>query len=54
VLCLPTALKVEDVHLRMTGQSKIGYVNIYKELFRLARLTQIGIGGVIQQSIDLP
>lgn len=25
VLCLPAALKVEDVHLRMTGQLKIGY-----------------------------
>ncbi len=24
VLCLPAALKVEDVHLRMTGQLKIG------------------------------
>ena len=27
VLCLPSALKVEDVHLRMTGQSKVGYVD---------------------------
>lgn len=26
VLCLPSSLKVDDVHLRMTGQSKIGYV----------------------------
>ncbi|KAF4629187.1 hypothetical protein G7Y89_g8957 [Cudoniella acicularis] len=25
VLCLPAALKVEDVHLRMTGQLKIGW-----------------------------
>jgi arrestin-related trafficking adapter 4/5/7 len=24
VLCLPSALKVEDVHLRMTGQLKVG------------------------------
>jgi hypothetical protein len=24
VLCLPAALKVEDVHLRMTGQLKVG------------------------------
>lgn len=24
VLCLPSALKIEDVHLRMTGQSRIG------------------------------
>ncbi len=26
VLCLPSALKVEDVHLRMTGQFKVGLV----------------------------
>ena len=26
VLCLPAALKVEDVHLRMTGQLKVGSV----------------------------
>jgi hypothetical protein len=24
VLCLPSALKIEDVHLRMTGQLKVG------------------------------
>lgn len=24
VLCLPSSLKVEDVHLRMTGQLKVG------------------------------
>lgn len=24
VLCLPSALKVEDVHLRMTGHLKLG------------------------------
>jgi hypothetical protein len=24
VLCLPAALKIEDVHLRMTGQLKVG------------------------------
>lgn len=24
VLCLPAALKVEDVHLRMIGQLKVG------------------------------
>ncbi len=24
VLCLPAALKVEDMHLRMTGQLKVG------------------------------
>lgn len=24
VLCLPSALKVEDVHLRMIGQLKVG------------------------------
>jgi hypothetical protein len=27
VLCLPAALKVEDVHLRMTGQMKLAYVS---------------------------
>jgi hypothetical protein len=26
VLCLPSALKVEDVHLRMTGHLRVGYV----------------------------
>lgn len=26
VLCLPAALKVEDVHLRMTGHLKLGLV----------------------------
>jgi arrestin-related trafficking adapter 4/5/7 len=26
VLCLPAALKVEDVHLRMTGHLKLGFV----------------------------
>lgn len=26
VLCLPHGLKVEDVHLRMTGTAKVGYV----------------------------
>lgn len=26
VLCLPVALKVKDVHLRMTGKLVIGYV----------------------------
>lgn len=25
VLCLPSALKVEDVHLRMTGHLRVGY-----------------------------
>jgi hypothetical protein len=25
VLCLPAALKVEDVHLRMTGHLKLGF-----------------------------
>jgi hypothetical protein len=28
VLCLPSSLKVDDVHLRMTGTSKIGYVEM--------------------------
>jgi hypothetical protein len=40
VLCLPSALKVEDVHLRMTGQSKIGYVDIHKPLVYTTKLTQ--------------
>jgi hypothetical protein len=53
VLCLPSALKVEDVHLRMTGQSKIGYVDIHKPLIYTTRLTQTGIGGVTQQFTDL-
>ena len=26
VLCLPSALKVEDVHLRMTGHLRVGSV----------------------------
>lgn len=28
VLCLPAALKVEDVHLRMVGHLKIGYESL--------------------------
>ncbi|KAL2069655.1 hypothetical protein VTL71DRAFT_14334 [Oculimacula yallundae] len=35
VLCLPAALKVEDVHLRMTGQLKVGWND--------SRLTPTGI-----------
>jgi hypothetical protein len=31
VLCLPAALKVEDVHLRMTGQLRMGYVRASQE-----------------------
>lgn len=27
VLCLPTALRIEDVHLRMTGVCRVGYVD---------------------------
>ncbi|KAH9208685.1 hypothetical protein DL95DRAFT_394987 [Leptodontidium sp. 2 PMI_412] len=35
VLCLPSALKIEDVHLRMTGQLKVGWND--------SRLTPTGI-----------
>lgn len=31
VLCLPAALKVEDVHLRITGQLRVGSVLVLTE-----------------------
>jgi hypothetical protein len=33
VLCLPSALKIEDVHLRMTGSLRVGLVCAFSTMY---------------------
>lgn len=42
VLCLPATLKIEDVHLRMTGHLKVGWVLAFQALQARADLLADG------------